>query len=132
MSTLPYVIPCTSTDTGQTSDSSDGNSDDKRAGDTGKVILIYNNTNLTKQLCACLFIVESLSCEFPIPPLTYSKTFHPKTGQRVLRSHRTNDGEKDKERTSPQTGNDSRSGSSQAQAHLNSNKSPTPSGSVSI
>ncbi|XP_075990515.1 uncharacterized protein LOC142986127 isoform X2 [Anticarsia gemmatalis] len=88
-STLPYVIPCTSTDTGQTSDSSDGNSDDKRGGEGGKA------------------------------------------GQRVLRSHRTNDGEKDKdkERTSPQTGNDSRSGAGQAQANLNSNKSPTPSGS---
>lgn len=33
--TLPYVIPCT-TDTGQTSDSSDGN-DDKRVGEGGKV-----------------------------------------------------------------------------------------------
>ncbi|CAB3225426.1 unnamed protein product [Arctia plantaginis] len=88
ISTLPYVIPCTSTDTGQTSDSSDGNSDEKRAGESGKA------------------------------------------GQRVLRSHRTNDGEKDKERTSPQTGNDSRSGASHAQAHLNSNKSPTPSGSA--
>ncbi|XP_063891007.1 ankyrin repeat domain-containing protein 11 isoform X3 [Helicoverpa armigera] len=85
-STLPYVIPCTSTDTGQTSDSSDGTSDDKR-GEGGKA------------------------------------------GQRVLRSHRTNDGDKDKERTSPQTGNDSRSGAGQAQANLNSNKSPTPSGS---
>ncbi|XP_026727922.1 ankyrin repeat domain-containing protein 11 isoform X10 [Trichoplusia ni] len=87
-STLPYVIPCTSTDTGQTSDSSDGNSDDKR-GEGGKA------------------------------------------GQRVLRSHRANDGEKDKdkERTSPQTGNDSRSGAGQAQANLNSNKSPQPSGS---
>ncbi|CAK1554100.1 unnamed protein product [Leptosia nina] len=76
-STLPYVIPCT-TDTGQTSDSSDGNSDDKRAGEGGK------------------------------------------GGQRVLRSHRTNDGEKDKERNCPQTG----SGSNQA---LSSNKSPPPS-----
>ncbi|CAG9781863.1 unnamed protein product [Diatraea saccharalis] len=89
VSTLPYVIPCTSNDTGQTSDSSDGNCEDKRAGDGGKA------------------------------------------GQRVLRSHRTNDGdkEKDKERTSPQTGSDSRSGSGQNQSALNSNKSPTPSGS---
>lgn len=31
-STLPYVIPCT-TDIGQTSDSSDGTTDDKRGGD---------------------------------------------------------------------------------------------------
>ncbi|CAG4929429.1 unnamed protein product [Parnassius apollo] len=83
-STLPYVIPCTSNDTGQTSDSSDGNCDDKRLGEGGK------------------------------------------TGQRVLRSHRTNDGdkEKDKERTSPQTG----SSGAQNQA-LNANKSPPPSGS---
>ncbi|KAL4709146.1 hypothetical protein ACJJTC_015795 [Scirpophaga incertulas] len=89
VSTLPYVIPCTSTDTGQTSDSSDGNCEDKRTGDGGKA------------------------------------------GQRVLRSHRTNDGdkEKDKERISPQTGSDSRSGSGQGQSALNSNKSPTPSGS---
>ncbi|XP_062525402.1 ankyrin repeat domain-containing protein 12 isoform X6 [Bombyx mori] len=36
VSTLPYVIPCTSTDTGQTSDSSDGNSDDKRTIEGGK------------------------------------------------------------------------------------------------
>ncbi|CAG9781861.1 unnamed protein product [Diatraea saccharalis] len=36
VSTLPYVIPCTSNDTGQTSDSSDGNCEDKRAGDGGK------------------------------------------------------------------------------------------------
>ncbi|XP_069365140.1 protein phosphatase 1 regulatory subunit 12A-like isoform X3 [Maniola hyperantus] len=35
-STLPYVIPCTSTDTGQTSDSSDGNCDDKRTGESSK------------------------------------------------------------------------------------------------
>ncbi|XP_045510475.1 ankyrin repeat domain-containing protein 12 isoform X13 [Colias croceus] len=35
-STLPYVIPCTSADTGQTSDSSDGNCDDKRLGEGGK------------------------------------------------------------------------------------------------
>ncbi|XP_045510464.1 ankyrin repeat domain-containing protein 12 isoform X3 [Colias croceus] len=81
-STLPYVIPCTSADTGQTSDSSDGNCDDKRLGEGGK------------------------------------------GGQRVLRSHRTNDGEKDKERTSPQTGSENRSGSNQA---LSSNKSPPPS-----
>ncbi|XP_037977737.2 ankyrin repeat domain-containing protein 11 isoform X3 [Plutella xylostella] len=33
--TLPYVIPCTSTDAGQASDSSDGNSDDKRSGEGG-------------------------------------------------------------------------------------------------
>lgn len=52
-----------------------------------------------------------------------------KAGQRVLRSHRTNDGEKDKERTSPQSGGD-KSGSGQNSA-LNSNKSPQPSGSVS-
>ncbi|XP_023941951.2 ankyrin repeat domain-containing protein 11 isoform X2 [Bicyclus anynana] len=76
-STLPYVIPCTSTDTGQTSDSSD-NCDDKRTTETGKA------------------------------------------GQRVLRSHRTNDGDKDKGRTSP-TGSEARSGSNQA---LNS-KSPS-------
>ncbi|XP_072931063.1 uncharacterized protein [Epargyreus clarus] len=75
-STLPYVIPCTSTDAGQTSDSSDG-TDDKR-------------------------LAEG------------------KPGQRVLRSHRANDGDKDKERTSPQSGHN--------QA-LNSNKSPQPSGS---
>lgn len=36
--TLPYVLPCTA-DTGQTSDSSDGNSDDKRVGEGGKVRL---------------------------------------------------------------------------------------------
>ncbi|XP_039764098.1 ankyrin repeat domain-containing protein 11 isoform X3 [Pararge aegeria] len=35
-STLPYVIPCTSTDTGQTSDSSDGNCEDKRAHESSK------------------------------------------------------------------------------------------------
>ncbi|XP_059045779.1 ankyrin repeat domain-containing protein 12 isoform X3 [Achroia grisella] len=87
VSTLPYVIPCTSADTGQTSDSSDGNSDDKRVPDTGKA------------------------------------------GQRVLRSHRTNDGEKDKERTSPQTGTDNRSGSGHNQSSLHSNKSPSASGS---
>ncbi|CAH0716421.1 unnamed protein product, partial [Brenthis ino] len=81
-STLPYVIPCTSTDTGQTSDSSDGNTEDKRSGEGGKA------------------------------------------GQRVLRSHRTNDGDKDKGRSSP-TGSENRSGHSQA---LNSNKSPPPSG----
>ncbi|XP_026757447.1 ankyrin repeat domain-containing protein 11 isoform X4 [Galleria mellonella] len=90
VSTLPYVIPCTSNDTGQTSDSSDGNCDDKRVTETGKA------------------------------------------GQRVLRSHRTNDGEKekDKERTSPQTGTDNRSGSGQNQSSLHSNKSPPPSGSA--
>ncbi|XP_050360888.1 ankyrin repeat domain-containing protein 11 isoform X2 [Nymphalis io] len=81
-STLPYVIPCTSTDTGQTSDSSDGVCEEKRTGESSKA------------------------------------------GQRVLRSHRTNDGDKDKGRSSP-TGSDNRSGHSQA---LNSNKSPTPSG----
>lgn len=81
-STLPYVIPCTSTDTGQTSDSSDGICEDKRTGDTGKA------------------------------------------GQRVLRSHRTNDGDKDKGRSSP-TGAENRSGQNQA---LSSNKSPPPSG----
>ncbi|XP_068633363.1 ankyrin repeat domain-containing protein 11 isoform X5 [Battus philenor] len=75
--TLPYVIPCTSTDTGQTSDSSDGICDDKRLSEGGK------------------------------------------TGQRVLRSHRTND---DKGRTSPHG-----SGANQA---LNANKSPPPSGSA--
>ncbi|XP_049885124.1 ankyrin repeat domain-containing protein 11 isoform X2 [Pectinophora gossypiella] len=85
-STLPYVLPCTSTDTGQTSDSSDGNSDDKRTGEGGKA------------------------------------------GQRVLRSHRTNDGEKekDKERTSPHTGAETRGSGNHP---LNSNKSPPPSGS---
>ncbi|XP_038216966.1 ankyrin repeat domain-containing protein 11 isoform X9 [Zerene cesonia] len=83
-STLPYVIPCTSADAGQTSDSSDGNCDDKRLGEGGK------------------------------------------GGQRVLRSHRTIDGEKDKERTSPQTGSENRSGSGSNQA-LSSNKSPPPS-----
>ncbi|XP_013189222.1 ankyrin repeat domain-containing protein 11 isoform X3 [Amyelois transitella] len=88
VSTLPYVIPCTSADAGQTSDSSDGTVEEKRPVDTGKA------------------------------------------GQRVLRSHRTNDGEKDKERTSPQTGTDSRSGSGQNQSSLNSNKSPPPSGSA--
>ncbi|KAL0902552.1 hypothetical protein ABMA27_000394 [Loxostege sticticalis] len=36
VSTLPYVIPCTSTDAGQTSDSSDGNCEDKRTGEGGK------------------------------------------------------------------------------------------------
>ncbi|XP_050684146.1 ankyrin repeat domain-containing protein 12 isoform X3 [Leptidea sinapis] len=76
-STLPYVLPCTTTDAGQTSDSSDGNSDDKRSGEGGK------------------------------------------GGQRVLRSHRTNDGEKD------QTG--TVSGSSNQV--LGSNKSPPPTGS---
>ncbi|XP_053623769.1 ankyrin repeat domain-containing protein 11-like isoform X4 [Plodia interpunctella] len=81
ISSLPYVIPCTSADPGQTSDSSDGTVEDKRPPDTSKA------------------------------------------GQRVLRSHRTNDGEKDKERTSPQTG------SGQNQSSLNSNKSPPPSGS---
>ncbi|XP_073952821.1 uncharacterized protein isoform X2 [Choristoneura fumiferana] len=89
VSTLPYVIPCTSADPGQTSDSSDGNSDDKRPGEGGKA------------------------------------------GQRVLRSHRTNDGEKekDKERTSPQTGSESRSGAGSTQSTLSSNKSPLPTGS---
>ncbi|XP_013162114.1 PREDICTED: ankyrin repeat domain-containing protein 12 isoform X2 [Papilio xuthus] len=77
--TLPYVIPCTTTDAGQTSDSSDGNSDDKRLSECGK------------------------------------------TGQRVLRSHRTND-DKDKGRTSPHTGAETR-----GQA-LSLNKSP-PQGS---
>lgn len=47
VATLPYVIPCTSNDTGQTSDSSDGNSDDKRTGEVGKVwiycITLSNN-----------------------------------------------------------------------------------------
>ncbi|CAH2985338.1 unnamed protein product [Chilo suppressalis] len=96
VSTLPYVIPCTSNDTGQTSDSSDGNCEEKRTGEGGK------QTEPRRQ-----------------------------AGQRVLRSHRTNDGdkEKDKERTSPQTSSDSRSGSGQNQSALNSNKSPTPSGS---
>ncbi|XP_061705449.1 ankyrin repeat domain-containing protein 11-like isoform X4 [Cydia pomonella] len=90
VATLPYVLPCTSAaDAGQTSDSSDGNSDDKRPGEGGKA------------------------------------------GQRVLRSHRTNDGEKekDKERTSPQTGSESRSGTGSTQSTLSSNKSPPPSGS---
>ncbi|XP_013137878.1 PREDICTED: ankyrin repeat domain-containing protein 11 isoform X2 [Papilio polytes] len=77
--TLPYVIPCTTNDAGQTSDSSDGNSDDKRLSECGK------------------------------------------TGQRVLRSHRTND-DKDKGRTSPHTGAETR-----GQA-LSLNKSP-PQGS---
>ncbi|KAL0902554.1 hypothetical protein ABMA27_000394 [Loxostege sticticalis] len=86
VSTLPYVIPCTSTDAGQTSDSSDGNCEDKRTGEGGKA------------------------------------------GQRVLRSHRTNDGDKDKERTSPHT-SDGRSGG-QSHSALSSNKSPTPSGSA--
>ncbi|XP_048005284.1 ankyrin repeat domain-containing protein 12 isoform X3 [Leguminivora glycinivorella] len=37
VATLPYVLPCTSAaDAGQTSDSSDGNSDDKRQGEGGK------------------------------------------------------------------------------------------------
>lgn len=56
------------------------------------------------------------------------RIFPPKAGQRVLRSHRTNDGEKDKdkERTSPQTGPETR-----GSGHLNTNKSPQPSGSVS-
>lgn len=37
VATLPYVLPCTSAaDAGQTSDSSDGNSDDKRPGEGGK------------------------------------------------------------------------------------------------
>lgn len=40
-STLPYVIPCTSTDTGQTSDSSDGNIEEKRSGE-GKASLFFN------------------------------------------------------------------------------------------
>ncbi|XP_046976782.1 ankyrin repeat domain-containing protein 12-like isoform X5 [Vanessa cardui] len=35
-STLPYVIPCTSTDTGQTSDSSDGVCEEKRTGESSK------------------------------------------------------------------------------------------------
>ncbi|XP_032526645.2 ankyrin repeat domain-containing protein 11 isoform X2 [Danaus plexippus] len=83
LSTLPYVIPCTSADTGQTSDSSD-NCEDKRTGEA-------------------------------------------KAGQRVLRSHRTNDGDKDKGMTSPLRGSENRSGSGQNQA-LNSNKSPPPSG----
>ncbi|XP_063373473.1 ankyrin repeat domain-containing protein 12-like isoform X4 [Cydia amplana] len=90
VATLPYVLPCTAAaDAGQTSDSSDGNSDDKRPGEGGKA------------------------------------------GQRVLRSHRTNDGEreKDKERTSPQTGSESRSGTGSTQSTLSSNKSPPPSGS---
>ncbi|XP_041986171.1 ankyrin repeat domain-containing protein 11 isoform X3 [Aricia agestis] len=78
-STLPYVIPCTSTDNGQTSDSSDGTSDDKRTSEGGKA------------------------------------------GQRVLRSHRTTD--TDKERTSPHT--ETRSSSSN---QTNFNKSPQQSG----
>ncbi|KAG6457997.1 hypothetical protein O3G_MSEX010595 [Manduca sexta] len=48
MSTLPYVIPCTSNDTGQTSDSSDGNSDDKRPSEGGKAgqrVLRSHRTN---------------------------------------------------------------------------------------
>ncbi|XP_028162195.1 ankyrin repeat domain-containing protein 11 isoform X3 [Ostrinia furnacalis] len=85
VSTLPYVIPCTSADAGQTSDSSDGICEEKRSGEGGKA------------------------------------------GQRVLRSHRTNDGDKDKERASPHTGSDGRGG--QSHSALNSNKSPTPSGS---
>ncbi|XP_063373472.1 ankyrin repeat domain-containing protein 12-like isoform X3 [Cydia amplana] len=37
VATLPYVLPCTAAaDAGQTSDSSDGNSDDKRPGEGGK------------------------------------------------------------------------------------------------
>ncbi|XP_047524779.1 ankyrin repeat domain-containing protein 11 isoform X5 [Pieris napi] len=74
-STLPYVIPCT-TDTAQTSDSSDGNSDDKR-----------------------------VEC---------------KGGQRVLRSHRTNDADKDKGNC-PHSSD--RSGSNQI---LSSHKNPLP------
>lgn len=56
------------------------------------------------------------------------RIFPPKAGQRVLRSHRTYDQEKekDKERTSPQTGPETR-----GSGHLNTNKSPQPSGSVS-
>ncbi|CAH2232223.1 jg13392, partial [Pararge aegeria aegeria] len=42
-STLPYVIPCTSTDTGQTSDSSDGNCEDKRAHESSKLIQYLGN-----------------------------------------------------------------------------------------
>lgn len=37
VSTLPYVIPCTTTDAGQTSDSSDGNIEEKKSGEGGKV-----------------------------------------------------------------------------------------------
>ncbi|XP_028162241.1 ankyrin repeat domain-containing protein 11 isoform X9 [Ostrinia furnacalis] len=36
VSTLPYVIPCTSADAGQTSDSSDGICEEKRSGEGGK------------------------------------------------------------------------------------------------
>lgn len=36
-STLPYVLPCTNNDTGQTSDSSDGAVDDKRPVESAKV-----------------------------------------------------------------------------------------------
>ncbi|CAH2035190.1 unnamed protein product, partial [Iphiclides podalirius] len=46
--TLPYVIPCTSNDTGQTSDSSDGNCEDKRLSECGKAgqrVLRSHRTN---------------------------------------------------------------------------------------
>lgn len=42
VATLPYVIPCTTADTGQTSDSSDGNIEEKRSGDGGKVPIIFS------------------------------------------------------------------------------------------
>lgn len=41
-STLPYVIPCTTTDTGQTSDSSDGNIEEKKSGEGGKVFIFFS------------------------------------------------------------------------------------------
>lgn len=42
VSTLPYVIPCTTTDTGQTSDSSDGNIEEKKGGEGGKVYIFFS------------------------------------------------------------------------------------------
>lgn len=46
-STLPYIIPCTNADTGPASDSSDGNSEDKRGSGDGKAqrVLRSHRTN---------------------------------------------------------------------------------------
>lgn len=64
-STLPYVIPCTA-DTGQTSDSSDGNSDDKRVGEGGKV--------RTPKVCCTSSSITCLFSLFPFCLFTFCRS----------------------------------------------------------
>lgn len=95
--TLPYVLPCTAADAGPASDSSDGNSDDKRSLGEGKAqrVLRSHRTNDDKERTSpqsAAGVVASTSNKSP-PTSSNQDNEHPSTSAGTGNSGKTDSGQ---------------------------------------